>query len=149
MFRTINGNKIDLASHIKEYLTTHKDVHIYVGSDSQNKAKTTTYVTTVVMYSPGKGGHIVYNKVRSDRENDKRTRLIKETMMSLETANLIIDNDLPSPEFIDLDINGNKKFKSFNCLEEAMNIVCAYGFKCRCKTTGQVAAHCADWFVRS
>lgn len=149
MFKTINGKNIDLVTHIKEYLKTHTDVHIYVGSDSQNRANTTTYVTTVVLYSSGKGGHLVYNKIRLDRENNKRTRLIKETMLSIETANIMIENMLPAPEFIDLDINGNKRFKSYSYLEEAMNMVCAYGFKCRNKTNGQVAAHCADWFVRN
>ena len=62
MFTTIKGTKINPVDYIRDYMSTHNDIQIFVGCDSQNTKETTTYVTAIVLYSPGNGGHVHYEK---------------------------------------------------------------------------------------
>ena len=58
MFTTIKGTKINPVDYIRDYISTHDHIQIFVGCDSQNTKEATTYVTAIVLYSPVNGGHI-------------------------------------------------------------------------------------------
>lgn len=148
MFTTAQGKKIDLVQYIKDYLMTHNNIQILVGSDSQNTKKVTSYATVVVLYNPGHGGHVLYEKSTTPKERTRNVRLMNEVWKSVETAELIKNAGLPKPAYIDIDINPSARFKSSEVFKSAVGLVEGMGYVCRYKTLGQVASCCADAVVR-
>ena len=148
MFRTVSGVQVDPVIYIKEYKMTHPDLKIFVGCDSQNYGKTTVYATAIVLYTPGKGGHIIYEKEKCPREKVGAIRLMNEVWKSIELANHMCDQGIQKPDFIDIDINPKQNCKSNEVFNAAVGIVESYGYKCRYKTLGPISTWCADFIVR-
>ena len=149
MFTTIKGTKINPVDYIRDYISTHDNIQIFVGCDSQNTKETTTYVTAIVLYSPGNGGHIIYEQERTPTEKVRSIRLMNEVWKSVSIANDLVAAGIQKPDYIDIDVNPNAKYKSNEVFNAAVGIVEAYGYKCRYKTLGQIATWCADFLVRS
>ena len=149
MFRTVQGKRIELTEYIREYIKNHPSVQIIVGCDSQNYSKDTVYVTAVVLYDPGHGGHVVFEKERVPKERIRAQRLMNEVWKSVETAKRISDAGLPKPEYIDIDVNPNPKWKSNEVFESARGLVEGMGYRCRYNTLSVMATCCADHIVRS
>ena len=148
MFKTCQGKQIELTEYIKNYITTHPGIEIIIGSDSQNYSKETVYVTAVILYTPGRGGHVVYERERQPREQTRSVRLMNEVWRSVETANKICDAGLPKPTFIDIDVNPDRKCKSNEVFDSAKGLVEGMGYKCRCKHLNVMATCTADHLVR-
>jgi predicted RNase H-related nuclease YkuK (DUF458 family) len=149
MFTTIQGQKINPVDYIKEYMRTHDNVQLFIGCDSQNTKETTTYVTAIVLYSQGHGGHIIYEKERTPKEKVRSIRLMNEVWKSVSIANDLVEAGVKKPDYIDIDVNPNSRYKSNEVFNAAVGIVEAYGYKCRYKTLGQIATWGADFLVRS
>lgn len=148
MFRTVQGKKVILTDYIKEYLKTHEDIEILIGCDSQNHRRVTSYAVVVVLYNPGRGGHVLYQKEDTPKERIRSIRLMNEVWRSIETAQQLKDAGLPEPAYIDIDINPNEKFKSSEVFKSAVGLVEGMGYRCRYKTLGPCAVCCADAAVR-
>ena len=137
MFRTCQGKKIEnLTDYIKQYVEEHPNIQIIVGCDSQNYSKDTVYVTAVVLYTPGHGGHVIFEKERLPKERIRATRLMNEVWRSVDTAN-------------DIDVNPNPRWKSNEVFESARGLVEGMGYKCRYKSLNVMATCAADFIVRS
>lgn len=150
MFRTCQGKKIEnLTDYIKQYVEEHPGIQIIVGCDSQNYSKDTVYVTAVVLYTPGHGGHVIFEKERLPKERVRATRLMNEVWRSVDTANKICDAGLPKPDYIDIDVNPNPRWKSNEVFESARGLVEGLGYKCRYKSLNVMATCAADFIVRS
>ena len=149
MFTTIKGTKINPVDYIRDYMSTHDNIQIFVGCDSQNTKETTTYVTAIVLYSPGNGGHIIYEKERTTKEKVRSIRLMNEVWKSVSIANDLVAAGIQKPDYIDIDVNPNARYKSNEVFNAAVGIVEAYGYKCRYKTLRQIATWCADFLVLS
>ena len=150
MFRTLQGKNIELTGYIKTYLKEHPGIQIIIGSDSQNYSQNTVYVTAVILYNPGHGGHVVFEKEKLPRENVRSIRLMNEVWRSVETANALCDAGLPKPEYIDIDINSNPRYKSNEVCDSAKGLVEGMGYRCRCKNLNLngMATCTADYIVR-
>lgn len=148
MFRTSRGEKVDLIEYVKNYMISHPGVNIFVGTDSQNYRTGTVYATAVVLYTPGKGGHIIFQRDKTERERVRSVRLMNEVWKSIETANTMCEAGLPKPEFIDIDVSPIARCKSNEVFESAKGLVEGMGYKCRYKTLGPIATWAADFIVR-
>ena len=149
MFKTLQGKTIELVDYIKTYITEHPDIQIIIGCDSQNYSSVTSYATVVVLYTPGHGGHVIAEKEKTPRERVRSIRLMNEVCRSLDVANKICEAGLPKPEYIDIDINPNPRYKSNDIFKSAVGMVEGSGYKCRYKTLNVAATCCADYVVRS
>lgn len=149
MFRTVNGTEVDPVEYVRKYIREHEGIQLFIGCDSQNYGRVTVYATAIVLYTPGKGGHVIYEKERVPREKASAVRLINEVWKSVSLANSLKDAGIQSPEFIDIDINPSKRYKSNEVFASAVGIVEGCGYKCRYKTLGPVSTWCADALVRS
>lgn len=52
----------DYIDYVRDYLINNPKTEIYVSTDSQNKADKTKYVSVIVLYQKGKGGHVIFSK---------------------------------------------------------------------------------------
>jgi len=149
-FRTLYGTPIEnIVEYIREYLSAHNDIEILIGCDSQcYKGRKTVYGVVIALYTPGKGAHVVCYKETTKIEKNLPVRLISETWRSIEMAEMLKENGLPKPKYIDIDLNPDPKFDSNKTLRQAIGLVEGMGYKARCKNEGAMVTRAADHLVR-
>jgi predicted RNase H-related nuclease YkuK (DUF458 family) len=136
-------NEVNLIPYIKDFLSKNNDTSMFVGSDSQN-SRATTYAVVIVLHNFGKGGHVLYAKDIVPRIQDRFTRLWREVEYSLQTANYLVEHGIQKPNFIDIDLNPDPKYKSNQVLRAALGYVESMGYVPRCKPNAVVASYVAD-----
>jgi predicted RNase H-related nuclease YkuK (DUF458 family) len=149
-FKKFSGIEINTIDYIKDYINKNNDknIEIIIGSDSQNKNNKTVYSTVIVLYTPGHGGHCIFKRWKTPKEKVKNVRLLKEVEESINIANVLVENGLPKPKYIDLDINPNPKYKSNEVYQTAKGWVESLGYEVRFKTIAPLVTTAADWIVR-
>ncbi len=148
-FKKWTGKELDnTAQYIKDYIKENPNVEIIIGTDSQNRQNYTKYSTVIVLYNPGHGGHCIFKRWKTPKERIKNVRLLKEVEESLNIANKLIEEGLPKPKYIDLDINPNPKFKSYEVYQTAKGWVESIGYEVRFKTLAPLVTTAADWIVK-
>ena len=149
-FKKFSGDELDnVTEYIKDYIKENKDIEIIIGTDSQNKNNYTKWSTVIVLYNPGHGGHCIFKRWRTSKEKVKNVRLLKEVEESINTADELVAAGLPKPKYIDLDINPNPKFKSYEVYQAAKGWVESVGYNVRFKTIAPLVTTAADWIVKS
>lgn len=151
VYKSLTTNKVipDIADYIKAQLKLIKHTKIYIGSDSQNQGDHTMYATCVVLHFNGNnGGHVIYQKDKVPRINDQFTRLWGEVSRSYNMALFLRDECNIPVEYIDLDLNADKKWESNRVLPAAQGYCEASGFKTRCKPGDAYAVRIADALCR-
>ena len=147
-FRKFDRSTVDLVPYVKNYIANQPNTEILVGCDSQNRGRFTSYAIVVVLYEPGHGGHVIYRRMKENREKVRGIRLMNEVWKSVEVATLLRDSGLKI-KYIDIDINPSPKFKSNEVYESACGLVKGCGFECRYKTLAPLCTTMADWMARS
>ena len=150
-FKKFTGeNVVNVIDYIKTYCEEHKEIpiEIMVGTDSQNKARTTTYSTVIVLYTPGHGGHCIFRRWNTPKEKVRQVRLLKEVEESIKTANELVEAGCQKPKYIDIDINPNPKYGSNDVFASAKGWVEASGYEVRFKSLGPLVTYAADWLVK-
>lgn len=149
-FKKFTGEKLpNLSEYVKEYIQNNEGIQIIIGTDSQNKGRSTIYSTVVVLYNPGHGGHCIFRRWKTEKERIRQTRLLKEVEESINIANELVANGCPKPTYIDIDINPNPKFKSNDVYSAAKGWVEGSGYAVRFKTLAPLVTSMADWLVKS
>jgi hypothetical protein len=148
-WKTVEGKKVDnfqveLAAAIKGVQT------IFIGTDSQQDAMKTQYVTVIVIHNPGHGGRAFYTKETVPKIKSRRERLVKEAWLSVAVAMEL--SPLLSEEAsleIHLDANPNTKFESSKYVKEMVSMVVSQGFAYKIKPEAWAAMHVADHVVKT
>jgi predicted RNase H-related nuclease YkuK (DUF458 family) len=144
-FKSLSTRKdIDLVPYIKDFLSKNENTTIFIGSDSQNRKDKTTYAAVIVLHNSGKGGHVIYAKDILPRIQDRFTRLWNEVEYSIVIAEYLTQNGIQKPNFIDIDLNPDPKYKSNQVLRSALGYVESMGYTPRCKPNAMVASYVAD-----
>ena len=149
IWKTVEGVKVEnfeaeLNAAIKGVQT------IFVGTDSQQDAMKTQYVTVIVIHNPGHGGRAFYTKETVPKIKSRRERLVKEAWLSVAVAMEL--SPLLSEEAsleIHLDANPNTKFESSKYVKEMVSMVVSQGFAYKIKPEAWAAMHVADHVVKT
>lgn len=148
-FRKFNGDKIvSVENYIREYVSTHENIEILVGTDSQNRGDFTVYSTVIALYSPGRGAHCIFKRWREQRERVRSTRLLNEVWASLACAEDLKKNGIKKIKYIDIDINPSPRFKSNEVFASAKGMIEGMGYEVRFKTFGPLVTTMADYVVK-
>jgi predicted RNase H-related nuclease YkuK (DUF458 family) len=145
-WRNYDGDKVIT---IQDFIDSHKGCEFYIGTDSQNHAKSAKrcciFTTVLVAYQRGRGGAILMHTDKAEFIDSLRQRLLIETMRSVETA-WFVNDKIPASDLISihLDVNENIKWESTKYKEELVGLVVAQGFKCTVKPDSWASTHCAD-----
>ncbi len=144
MFKKFGGEKIeDVSLYVREYLTKHPNVTVFVGTDSVQLRSATMYATALCFWHNGHGVHVVFERNRLPKTKDLFTRLWTETEMSLKLANELKEK-CGVDSVVDLDINPNEKYKSNVAHDAAVGMIKGYGFEVRTKPNAWAASVAAD-----
>ena len=149
-FRTLYGTEVlDIVSYIREYLSRRDNVEILIGSDSQCYGnKKTIYGVVIALYTPGKGAHVLCTRETLPMEHNTPSRLLGEVWKSIEMAEFLKENGLPKPQWIDIDLNPDPRYKSNSVLRQAVGMVEGMGYKVRYKHLGALTTDAANHLVR-
>ena len=148
-FKTMGGKPIpDVIAYIKEYMSTHENIEILIGSDSQRFGKEIVYGVVIVLYNVGHGGHVLCAKEKLPVEPAMQVKLINEVWKSVEVAEWLKENDIQKVSFIDIDLNPDPRYKSNSTLRSAVGMVEGMGYRVRYKHNGALATSAADHLVR-
>lgn len=148
-FKTLTRHeKIDLIQYVKEYKSTRPDLEILIGCDSQNRKAETIYAIVIGLYTPGKGAHVLYSRFNTLRERENTVRLLNEVWFSVEIAESLKSELGVTPNWIDIDLNPDPKYKSNVALTSAVGIVTGMGYKVRHKGLSPVMTYAADQLVK-
>jgi len=130
--------------YIKNYLETHDNVTVYVGTDSVNNKTRTVFASVILMYRKGKGGHYIYDVKFMPKIRDMHLRLSKEIEYSRTIAKELQDAGLTVA--IDLDINPSDNHAS-HALKYWIGSLIYEGFDVRIKPVSWAASRAADFVL--
>jgi predicted RNase H-related nuclease YkuK (DUF458 family) len=137
----------NLGDYIRAFINNRPGIKIYVGTDSQNSRRNTTYATVIVLHinenDSGKGAHVLYSREHLPKLKDRYTRLWGEVERSVEVSNMLRDLGITIKN-IDLDFNEDPRFNSNTVLRSAVGYVEASGFKARWKPHNAFSVRVAD-----
>lgn len=131
-------------------LDINSDVNIAVGSDSQVLPNHISFVTTICVHFPGRGGkfYFIKNRLSSKSFPNMRLRIMNEVFLSIEAAN-DIDEMISRKVEVHVDIGSEERVsKTSKFCKEFIGIVNASGFICKIKPESW-ASYIADKFTKS
>jgi predicted RNase H-related nuclease YkuK (DUF458 family) len=147
--RLTDSQEIELVSYVKNWMSDNPGHKIYIGCDSQNKGRSTTYATVIVLHYPSGGGHVLYKKEKIEKISSSFERLWKEVELSVEIANLLMDSGIGKPDCIDVDLNPDPRYNSNQLLRAAVGLIESMGIKARYKSKSPWAISIADSMCKS
>ncbi len=123
---------------------------IVIGTDSHTTRKYTTLITAVIIHRIGRGARFFYSRKNSRPLNDLRTRIYKETELSLELVDVLnrkgMDQLLSQwPLEIHIDIGQQGETKAL--IQEICGWVTSVGYEARIKPLSFGASSVADRFA--
>lgn len=143
VFKTIQGDRVDVVKHTIKILKEHPNAEIHIGTDSQNNKHITKYATVIAYRYGSKGVHYIVYKQNIPRINDIFTRLWKETEMSLEIAEWL-NQHVNVKIQIDMDYNSDEEYKSNKLISACKGWATSLGYIVNVKPDNQIATHAAD-----
>lgn len=154
-FRKSSGKHIpDIVEYVKDYMKTHNNIDVIVGTDSQVHGPKTTFSTVIGLYDCGDGQyghgmHCITHKWYGPKytKEQKLVRLDKEVEESVNVAMLLRDHGI-KVKYIDIDISPNPKHKSSQAHPGAVARVTGNGFDYRDKSHGACVTRFADFQVK-
>lgn len=147
-FKSLSTQKpVNIVNYVKEVMRLKPETKLYVGTDSQNGRRMTTYATVIVLHfnenETGKGAHVLYSRESLPKLRDRYTRLWGEVERSVEVSNILRDGGLTIKN-IDLDFNEDPRWQSNTVLRSAVGYVEASGFVARWKPNDAFSTRMAD-----
>lgn len=153
-FTTTDGKPIGvpLTDYIETWLRENRDyeTEVMVGTDSRQTGQYTHYVSVVVLYRKGLGGHIVMTQTRTPRIKVLFNRLWHEVELTYEITGDILQavKSLPMQRLkVHLDINPDPEHASHVAYQAAMGYVKSLGLpsgNILSKPGGHAASFAAD-----
>lgn len=122
---------------------------VYVGTDSINSKKHTTYVTVVVLHIDGNKGCMIFPFYdRQPLYHHKRHVLITEVHKSTLLALELIDSFPASRIEVHCDINEDERFASNAVLKEARSFIMGQSLTPKFKPNALAASSAGDYLCR-
>jgi predicted RNase H-related nuclease YkuK (DUF458 family) len=136
---------IDLKSYLEDWIKKNPVHKLYIGCDSHNERSETTFATVIVLhYGIGGGGHVLYSRDTCSIVKDRYERLWREVELSVTVAQTLIEMGFEKPDYIDIDLNPDPKYKSNSVLRSAVGMIESLGITPRYKTKSPWAISIAD-----
>ncbi|MCO6501384.1 MAG: hypothetical protein J5I47_13560 [Vicingus serpentipes] len=152
LFKNIHGESIDEIKHTLDVLKANPGTKVYVGTDSQKKRKSIEYAVVIAYRYGHRGCHFIYSKWNVSRKGYGRgddliiKRLTEEIQTSIEVAERLKEGSI-SVYQIDLDLNGNPKWKSNKLVQMGVGWARGLGYNVAIKPEELVAVKAANQLV--
>ena len=155
-FRKEDGKIIDVIDYTGEQIAKNSDVKVCIGCDSQVFGPKIYFVISVVYRIGTTGGHCVYKKIKKERpsksvpkEVQVHERLMEEVYMTMELAQLFIDNSSIKLHSVEFDFNDEEIHLSNKLLNLAKGWAKGLGLPARTKPDELIACRYSDHICRT
>jgi predicted RNase H-related nuclease YkuK (DUF458 family) len=148
---TLDGDHVDIKRAIEE-TTQGDDKVVIIGTDSQRFEKREDFVTVIVVRTLMKGARVFYTREKDPKYYNLRDKLIKEAMLSIQTAWAIspILPDTCKLAALHADVNTDiKKGKSAKFESQIVGMIKGNGFEVITKPDGWAASHVSEHIVKN
>lgn len=163
-WKTLDGDPIEsiydqLDETFHEAFDANEECMVYVGTDSQNIGRKTSFVQVVAVHifresGTGSGGRVFYIRHQERRYSSRRERLLREAELSINLAQKI--NPVCETYGIDFEVHADvhsspglhNENKSHEVYDQVRGWVEGMGYTCRCKPGAFVASIVADRHTR-
>ncbi len=140
----------DIVQYIEEM--PKADYTLIIGTDSQFRDITTTFVTAIVIHRKGKGGRYFYsNEYKKMKRTALHQRLFYEASKSLSVASMLVDK-MSENGFSDLNVEIHldigKKGDTRELIRELVGMITGSGFDARIKPESYGASTVADKYTK-
>ena len=143
---SLGGKPIeDIKKRIKKRFDSGKFT-FHVGTDSKSYLDHTIITTTIWFREAGSGALVAYQRNKINNFNNITDRLLHETLVSLEAAQMVLEITGNSPT-IHADVNSKKSALSNRMLNVIVGMVQGMGFPIKVKPDAW-AADIADMYTR-
>jgi len=157
MFNTPYGLKLNItqvAEEITRFMKANPQSRykIVIGSDSDGfePANLIDFVTAIVVCRVGNGGRYFWRRTELGKFHTLRGRIIQEVMLSLKTAQEILDvlKTMEASDF-DFEIHADigEKGETKTMISEVVGMIRANNFEARTKPDSYAASNVADRHV--
>lgn len=154
-FRKFNGAEIlDVARYIRQYRyeRPNETVQLMIGTDSQKRGEKTAISTVIVLYTVGKGGHIIHWTTDYPVFADLFSKLWKEVEHTAHVVSYLLEAGFKRDDMlIHIDVNPNPRWDSHVAFKASVGFFKGMGFEddhVITKPLSYVAMHVADHAVR-
>ena len=147
MWRSLTRGPVDDIVATVQGLAGEVDVAIHIGTDSQECAGHTDFVTVVALIHPARGGRVFYRKDRVHHRYDLARRLYREAELSLQVA-LELNDAVLQEIVVHVDANEDPRHRSSRFVHGLAGLVRGYGFQVQLKPGAWCATHVADHLVK-
>lgn len=123
---------------------------LVIGTDSHTTKRSTTLVTALIIHRFGKGARFFYRKLNSRPLHDLRSRIYRETELSLELVEQLNKNgmsDLLLAWPLEIHIDIGQKGETKVLIQEICGWVTSVGYEARIKPLSYGASSVADRFA--
>jgi predicted RNase H-related nuclease YkuK (DUF458 family) len=163
-WKTLDGARIEsiydqLRETFQEAYDNDEDCMVYVGTDSQNMSRNTSFVQVVAVHifrstGTGSGGRVFYVRHLERRYTNRRERLLREAELSINLAQKI--NPVCEEYGIDFEVHAdvhsspgaNGENKSYEVHDAVKGWIQGLGYECVTKPGAFVASIVADRHTR-
>lgn len=149
-FKKVDGEKIpDVKQYVVDYLYDKPDAQVFIGCDSKVRTKYTYYVTVIVLYTPGKGGHVIYSTESGKKlvKEDIFPRLWHEVELSAKVAE-VLQQAITKPITVHIDISTHEEHGSNIVHRAATGFLKGMGMDFKSKPEAWAAMRAADMLTR-
>lgn len=148
---TLDGDLVNIKDALAKETEDPEKV-VIIGTDSQRFDKREDFVTVIVVRKPMKGARVFYTREKDPKYYNLRDKLIKEAMLSIQTA-WAISPILPEHTklaALHADVNTDiKKGQSAKFEAEICGMIRGQGFQVVTKPDGWAAQHVAEHIVKN
>lgn len=142
--RLADKREVNLREYLEDWIGKNPGYRIYIGCDSHNESGKTTFATVIVLHYASGGGHVLFSRSVFPIIKDRYQRLWKEVEFSVTAATELMEMGFEKPDYIDIDLNPDPKYKSNSVLRAAVGMIESLGISARYKTKSPWAISIAD-----
>lgn len=151
-FRKIDGEQVNDIEYCLKVLSENVGAKVYVGTDSQKRARKIEYAVVIAFRYGQRGCHFIYSKWNVKRrgygvgEALIEKRLTEEIEATMEVAQRLQENSIKVYQ-VDFDLNGDPKWKSHKYVQMAVGWARGMGYNVAIKPDELCAAKAANHLV--
>ncbi len=130
-----NGKKDNIWEYVAEKMEADKTLELYLAIDSKRRKAKTSYVVSLVLYSPilRRGAEVWFKRYVEKTSPDLFTRLWKEVEMANEWSATIWDNlkhilKTKDKLNVHMDLNPNPKTRSYKVYKAGLPWIASLGY---------------------
>ena len=145
------GSNVIKIDNIIDYVESKKNkCEIHIGCDSHNVKDRCIFAIVIAVYEPTKGGTYFFARKKVERKKipNMKMRLLREVETSIDLANFINSRVKLEKTYVHLDINPDKRYKSFQVFTSATSWVKSQGYDCVVKPNSWASSWLADAYAK-